>query len=115
MSFSPEEAARIADHFNNQEGQPYPCSNQIVCCGYITPNDQKWDFFVEKNKPNIRTFTKNNFILNNGEEWIRVPLSKCVRGYRFYKVKVDRNINKDFFNMVIAPRCGLYCCDFEWI
>lgn len=110
-----DEANRVLNIFNNQEGQPYPCSNQIVCCGYITPFDWKWERFVDQNMENIKVWTKNGFVLNNGDNWIRVPISSNIRGQRYYKAKVDRHINRDFFITEIMPNCGNYCCNFEWI
>ena len=36
-----EELEKIAEFFNKQEGQKYPCSNQIVSCAVITRDRDK--------------------------------------------------------------------------
>ena len=121
MCFNPDkyithdEATRVLNMFNNREGQSYPCGNQIVCCGYITPYDWKWERFVDQNMENIKVWTKNGFVLNNGDNWIRVPTNNYIRGQRYYKVKVDKHINRNFFIEEIMPHCMNYCCNFEWI
>ena len=106
---------RIAKHFNQQEGQPYPCSNQVVICGFITEDDDKWKEFIDQNKDNIQQLRKEEVRLKNGERWIRVPISDSIRGYRYYKAKVDRAINEKFLKTCILPCCAHYCCNFEWI
>lgn len=110
-----KERKKISNYFNNQIGQNYPCSNQIVCCGFVTGNDKKWKSFIEKNKENIYILTKRSFILKNQEKWFRIPLNNSIRGFRYYKIKIDKNINKKFLKENILPCCGHYCCDFEWI
>jgi len=121
MYFNPDkyitrdEANRVLNMFNNQEGQSYPCGNQRVCCGYFTPYDWKWERFVDQNMENIKIRTKSGFLLNNGDNWIRIPFSSNIRGQRYYKAKIDRHINRDFFITEIMPNCYNYCCNFEWI
>ena len=106
---------KISDHFNNQEGQNYPCSNQIVCCGFVTDDNNKWKKFINQNKNNITILRKREVRFKNGEHWIRIPMSDFVRGRRYYKVKVDNNIDRKFLEQIILPCCAHYCCSFEWI
>ncbi len=117
MYFDPQWSQRkkkISDHFNNQEGDKYPCSNQIVLCGFVTDDNNKWEEFIRQNKNNIAILRKREIRFKNGERWIRVPISESVRGYRYYKIKVDTNINEDFLDQIILPCCEHYCCSFEW-
>lgn len=110
-----EEMNKISNHFNNQEGRSYPISNQIVCCGYVTEDKNKWNDFIKENTGNIVWKRKDDFMLKNEERWCRIPVSSSVRGYRYYKIKVDKNVDRKFLEQIILPCCSNYCCDFEWI
>lgn len=114
MPITEERQKQIANHFNNQEGQNYPCSNQIVCCGFVGDND-KWNNFVKQNRKNIIRLSRYEFTLKNNEKWVRILSPEHTRGYRYYKIKVDKNIEDRILNQYILPYCGLYCCSFEWI
>lgn len=114
MPITEERQEQIANYFNNQKGQNYPCSNQIVRCGFFGDNN-KWNNFVEQNRKNIIRLSRNEFILKNNEKWVRILSPENTRGYRYYKIKVDKNIEDRILNQYILPYCGLYCCDFEWI
>ena len=48
-----EERDKISEYFNKQEGQKYPCSNQIVLCGFVTKDDSKWKEFIRENIKDI--------------------------------------------------------------
>lgn len=106
---------KIREFFNNQEGDKYPCSNQMVVCGFVTEDDDKWKEFINQNKDNIQQLREREVRFKNGERWVRVPISESVRGYRYYKAKVDKAINKKFLEACILPCCSHYCCEFEWI
>lgn len=106
---------KISDYFNNQEGDKYPCSNQIVICGFVTKDDSKWKEFINQNKNNIQQLREREVRFKNGEKWVRVPISESIRGYRYYKAKVDKNIDEKFLEQIILPCCSHYCCSFEWI
>lgn len=111
-----EERDKISNWINNQKGQFYPCSNQVVCCGFVSDDNYKWHDFIEENKENIEKLTKRDFILKNKERWVKIPISESVRGYRYYKIKVDRNIDDiNFLEQIILPCCANYCCELEWI
>jgi hypothetical protein len=110
-----EERDKISNYFNKQEGRPCPISNQVVICGYVTTDEDKWNNFVKENMKDIIRRRKDSFVLKDKEVWHRIPLSFSVRGYRYYKIKVDKNINRKFLEQIILPCCNNYCCDFEWI
>lgn len=112
---SKEERDKISNWINNQEGRRYPCSNQIVCCGFVTDDNEKWQNFIEQNKDSIEKLTKREIVFDSRERWIKIPLNSSFRGYRYYKIKVDKNIDKNFLEQVILPCCANYCCELEWI
>ena len=106
----------ISEYYNNQEGQNYPCSNQLVCCGFVTNDIDKWNNFIEINKNNIERKLKNEIVLKDTKErWIRIPLNSSARGHRYYKIKVDKNIDYFILSMIVLPCCNKYCKEFEWI
>ena len=118
MYFDPKQSQqkkKISDYFNNQKGQSFPCSNQIVLCGFVTDDNNKWKEFISQNKNNIVILREKEVQFKNGEKWIRIPISESVRGFRYYKAKVDNNIDRKFLEQIILPCCTHYCCDFEWI
>ena len=50
------------------------------------------------------------------EKWrLFSPDTFNMRGYRFYKIKIDKCINKDIFYERILPYCGFYCTEMEFI
>lgn len=107
---------KIKEYFNKQEGQNYPCSNQIVLNDFITNDKSKWEKFLKDNKDKIIKKRENEIVLNNNERWYYYGnLSGSIIGYRFYKVKVDKTLDKKFITECILPCCALYCCEFEWI
>lgn len=64
----------------------------------------------------IMTRNDNNCIewyLNN-ERWLWKNWNTDYRGYRFYKVIIDENIDDELFRFVTAL-CGSYCCSMEII
>ena len=109
---------KISEFFNNQEGQPYPCSNQNVTNGFFTEDESKWKEFLESNKNKITELRKDSVVFNNKERWHyyhHFSEEGHVRGFRFYKIKVDKTINKEFLMRCVLPCCAHYCCEFEWI
>ena len=106
-----------AGYFNKQKGQKYPCSNQIVLCGIVTKDKNKAiDFMKDKNIIDKRE-RRNEIIwfLDNGERWMWRNWNVDHRGYRFYKIAVDKVIDIDLFHLFVVPKCSLYCCSFEII
>lgn len=103
---------------NSQEGQNYPCSNQIVCCGYFS-SEENWQKFCEKNKDLILYKIKDKIKLKNGEVWRffnYIFFSENIRGFRFYKIKIDKNIiYSPLFLHCIMPCCHTYCKEIELI
>lgn len=105
------------DYFNKQIGQKYPCSNQIVLCGIITDDRYRALDFMKDKKFIVKHEQRYqiDWILANGERWQwRIWNTNC-RGYRFYKVAIDKNINDEIFETIIVPCCGSYCCSMEII
>ena len=105
----------LANYFNQEEGQKYPCSNQIVRCAYITDNVQEVCNYLNKN--NITPIKQSKRYIGwqeNNEQWIWIPINHNVRGYRFYKIKISKDYkNKEILEQVIIPCCNLYCCSWE--
>ena len=87
-----------AKYFNNQLGQDYPCSNQTVICAVITTDRDK-ALAVMESRGAIVTKRFQHGIeweLNN-ERWLWMHWNMNIRGYRFYKVLVDENIDEELF------------------
>ena len=52
----------------------------------------------------------------DGETWRWYPeYNGNIRGFRFYKVKVACDINRQAFMQCIYPCCIHYCKEIEWI
>ena len=65
----------LADYFNQEEGQKYPCSNQIVTCAYITNNSQEVYNYLNKNNITPIRISKTHIEWQeNNERWI---MKKC--------------------------------------
>ena len=110
-----EEMKLISERINKQEGRKYPCSNQIVVCGFFS-TDEEWNNFVNNNLDKIKTRQKDRVIFSNKEQWYHFNyINYSQRGYRFYKIKVSRNVNRELFLNCIYPYCSLYCKEIEWI
>lgn len=109
----------LKNYYNNQKGQKYPCSNQRVCCGIVTNDKEKAMKFMEnKSIVEKRQYDSGKVIewfLENGEVWIWRIWNETLRGYRFYKIAVDKKIDSDLFETVVIPLCSFYCCSFEVI
>ena len=108
---------RFKEYYDVQEGRKYPCSNQIVVCGIIT-EDRNLAINFMKDKPVIRMYQRKDGIsweLNNGERWIWRNWNESCRGYRLYKVAIDKFVKKDVFEYFVLPYCAMYCCSVEII
>ena len=102
-------------YFNKQKGRKYPCSNQIVRCAIVT-NDRDKAVDLMRDKEIVKKFERENqvaWLLGNGEQWVWQRWSECCRGYRFYKVIVDKNISDEVFDLIVLPCCANYCCSLE--
>ena len=108
---------RHREYYNKQEGRKYPCSNQIVCCGVFTSDRDKAIEFMKDKDVAERRERKDSitWFLNNGEQWVWTNWNESHRGYRFYKVAVDRDIDRNIYECLVMPYTGLYCCSFEFI
>lgn len=105
----------ITKKINSQEGQNYPCSNQIVVCGFFGTLED-WKNFCDKMP--IKLKMQYEIRLKNNERWLFYQLPQDdgshIRGYRFYKVKVPSWVDEKYFNTIIYPCMALYCCDIEF-
>lgn len=112
-----ERLEHYSEYFNKQKGRKYPCSNQIVCCAIVTDNrDKAIDLMREKEV--VKKLERKDYaawLLGNGEQWVWQRSSERCRGYRFYKVIVDKNIDDEVFNLLVLPCCANYCCSMEII
>lgn len=105
-----------SEYFNKQKGKKYPCSNQIVCCAIVT-DDRDKAIDLMRDKKVIKKLERKDYVawlLDNGEQWVWRKWNKNCRGYRFYKVIVDKNINDEVFDFLLAL-CTIYCCSMEII
>ena len=103
------------EYFNKQKGSPYPCSNQIVLCGVITKDKDK-ALSVMKEKGAVikrQSYNSIEWELNN-ERWLWTTWNKHARGYRFYKILIDENIDEELF-LFARVKSSLYCCSMEVI
>lgn len=111
---------KILEHyvecFNGQKGRAYPCSNQIVVCAIITIDKDKALSIMEERGAVIKWHNYNGveWELNN-EKWIWRNWSENCRGYRFYKIIVDENVDENVFRYLVLPYCAGYCCSLEII
>lgn len=103
------------EYFNNQEGRPYPCSNQTVVCAIITKDKDKALSVMEERGAVIRRQSRNHieWKLNN-ERWLWQNWNINCRGYRFYKMLIDEDIDEDLFNYAMIFG-DIYCCSMEII
>lgn len=108
-----KELEYYVEYFNRQEGRPYPISNQIVTCAIITNNRDKALSIMNKKGATIKRQTYNSidWELNN-ERWIWRIWNNNTRGYRFYKVIVDKDIDEELFRYAVVY-CASYCCSME--
>ena len=103
------------EYFNKQKGSPYPCSNQIVLCGVITKDKDK-ALSVMKEKGAVikrQSYNSIEWELNN-ERWLWTTWDNHARGYRFYKILIDENIDEELF-LFARVKSSLYCCSMEII
>lgn len=56
---------KLTEYFSKQEGQNYPCSNQIVVCGFCTSDFKKWEEF----RDNQKDYIKKQKIFNYLKKW----------------------------------------------
>ena len=112
-----KELEKIAEFFNKQKGQKYPCSNQIVRCAVITQDRDKALSIMQDKGASLTMQGKNCLEWEfNGEKWRWDSYyGYSRRGYRFYKVILDKDINltDDEFQFSVLARCANYCCSFE--
>lgn len=110
-----EEMKSISEKINKQESRKHLSSNWIVVCGFFS-TDEDWNNFVNNNLDKIKIWQKDRVVFANKEQWYHFsPVNFSQRGYRFFKIKVSRDINREIFLSRIYPYCSLYCREIEWI
>ena len=116
-SVSLDKLQSYKEFFDRQVGRKYPCSNQIVVCGIVTNDrDKAIEFMKDKKAINvIKSSFQITWELENGEKWIWCNWNENQRGYRFYKVAIDRYTRSELFEFVVGHTCAMYCCSMEII
>lgn len=108
-----KELERYASYTNKQKGSPYPCSNQTVVCGVLIRDRDKALSIMEQKGATIMTQSYNRIRwMLNGEFWLWRDWNTNYRGYRFYKMIVENDIDERMFDWVRAYG-GLYGCYME--
>lgn len=106
---------QYAEYFNRQKGRPYPCSNQIVVCGVITNDREKALSVMDGKCAIIESQCYNRIVWQlDNEIWIWRDWNIGYRGYRFYKMLIDEDIDERMFYWAMAYG-NLYCCSMEII
>lgn len=102
-------------YFSKQDGQKYPCSNQTVINGIITKDRDKALSVMEQKGATLKRqrFDQIEWELNN-ERWLWKNWNMNCRGYRFYKLFIDEDIDEDLFNYAMIFG-DIYCCSMEII
>lgn len=98
---------------NNQIGQPYPCSNQVVCRGIVYSSLDKLDAFI-KSKNGYRNSRLMGTCMIDGERWRAIPAKESSRGCRLYKAYIDEDIDDDFTQNILLHITDNYCCFVEF-
>lgn len=109
----------LSNYFSEQEGRKYPCSNQCVLCGFFGTEEQ-WEDFIKSKKNEIKIiYERGRCFRTNDERWkffnINYIIWENCRGFRYYKLKVNKKIEAEKFYRYILPYASLYCCELEWI
>ena len=68
-----------------------------------------------KNGVVIREQTNEIEWMVGAERWVWRNWNIDHRGYRFYKVAVDKVIDPELLRLFLLPKLGIYCCSFEII
>lgn len=107
---------RFRDYYNQQEGQMYPCSNQIVRCAIVVSDKDKAESIM-KEKGAVKVLEQSYGIDWNlgNEQWIWRKWGESSRGFRFYKLILDKNVDDDLYLDVIRHCCANYCCSVELV
>lgn len=102
--------------YNNQSGQSFPCSNQIVTniiiCLY---NDEYVQNFLDS-KSAIVVHTRNKKPYNviiNGLEWKIINCADWARGYRAYRIYIDGRLDWQEARPFLGHMMNLYCCEVD--
>lgn len=111
-----EELERFRDYYNKQEGRAYPCSNQIVRCAIVVSDKDKAESIMkEKGATKVRELLHGIEWNLDNERWIWRRWGENSRGFRFYKLILDKNVDDDLYLNVIRHCCANYCCSVELV
>lgn len=106
---------QYVEYFNKQEGRLYPCSNQKVVCAIVTKDKNKALSVMNKRGAIVTKRSSNDIEWKiNNERWLWKDWNVNYRGYRFYKLLIDKDISEECLNYVVAS-ASLYCCLMEII
>lgn len=119
------EMKKWLQYFASRNGRKYPCSNQTVVCGIFSNKnvDEINQMMIQhgyiQDRHNLHRFPvwipKDNSNSKSYERWYFFYDQYMCRGYRFYKVMIDKNIDEETFYQVILPCCDSYCCEMIFI
>ena len=118
---SKERQRHVKYWVSEQEGDPYPCSNQIVKRSIILRDLKRIEAF-EQAYPHFVCYRRSKwcqdtrYIDSRTEElWTVITAHENnLRGHRHYKAIIDSTIDEDTFNVLIAPCMSHYCCSVEF-
>lgn len=115
-SMSPEFIGHIKEKYNNQKGQNYPCSNQIVrnIIFAYSLDDVVLDYLQKNNAHIVRNSKDRIEAVIKDERWVVLPLKDSIRGYRAYKARIDIRLMEEWVKTTILPMLGLYCCEVDF-
>ena len=104
----------IQRDIQKQPGRKFSYSNQSVVCGIFTTKSKAKQYIPNKN---FLIRQKSDQWFDGLEHWIFFNINEpfTCRGYRFYKIKIDKNIDRKMFFEHIYPCCSVYCKEIEFI
>ena len=97
--------------------------NSIHCWAIITPDKEKADQILQKIKNQqlspiaheLITQKTHLIIFENGIRVRWLYPHKALRGYRFHKLWLDKNMKQDFLNQAVYPYLYMEQQEIIWI
>ena len=119
MEFTEEERQRWSQRLSNNPKPDWHVDYEHqLHCGFITNDEEKWKNFIDQHEGEIveRLYSKYHswISLKNGECWQRYYPNQNCCAYRVLKAKVDKDIDKNYFNSVLSQML-VHCYELEWI
>lgn len=86
----------------------YPSRDSIIECGFVGYY-RDWERFISFQKTEIKICNKTSFYTDK-EHWVFMGIGKSniIRGHKFNKILVRKDIGSEFFEYEIMPY--LTCC-----